>query len=102
MFHVRIYLKSVLLLLINASKFCVWVQVGTDVSIPHSKYQAKTHPSPWLSAAFAAATVQRNHVFPLHQQNKSSESKVKFKQASNRCKNVLGAAKFEYAVVFSI
>ena len=33
----------------------------------------------------------------MHQQNKSSESKVKFKQASNRCKMVLEAAKLAYA-----
>ena len=33
----------------------------------------------------------------LYQQNKSSESKGKFRQASNRCKRVLEAAKFAYA-----
>ena len=33
----------------------------------------------------------------MYQQNKSSESKVKFRQASNRCKNVLEAAKLAYA-----
>ena len=33
----------------------------------------------------------------MHQQNKSSESKVKFRQASNRCKRVLEAAKLAYA-----
>ena len=33
----------------------------------------------------------------MYQQNKSSESKVKFKQASNRCKRVLEAAKLAYA-----
>ena len=33
----------------------------------------------------------------LYQQNKSSESKVKFKQASYRCKRVLEAAKLAYA-----
>ena len=35
--------------------------------------------------------------FHLYQQNKSSESKVKFRQASNRCKRVLEAAKLVYA-----
>ena len=72
-----------------ASEFCEWVQVGIDVYIPHRKCQVKPHPSPWFSAACAAAIVHRNHFFRLYQQNKSSESKVKFRQASNRCKRVL-------------
>ena len=79
-----------------ASEFCVWVQVGIDVYIPHRKYQAKPHSSPWFSAACAAAIVHRNHFFRLYQQNKSSESKVKFRQASNCCKRVLEAAKLAY------
>ena len=33
----------------------------------------------------------------MYQQNKSSESKVKFRQANNRCKRVLEAAKLAYA-----
>ena len=33
----------------------------------------------------------------LYQQNKSSESKVKFRQASNYCKRVLEAVKLAYA-----
>ena len=76
-----------------ASEFCEWVQVGIDVYIPHRKYQVKPHSSPWFSAACAAAIVHRNHFFRLYQQNKSSKSKVKFRQASNRCKRVLEAAK---------
>ena len=80
-----------------ASEFCEWVQVGIDVYIPHHKYQVKPHSSPWFSAACAAAIVHRNHFFHLYQQNKSSESKVKFRQASNRCKRVLEAAKLAYA-----
>ena len=79
-----------------ASEFCEWVQVGIDVYIPHRKYQVKPDSSPWFSAASAAAIVHRNH-FCLYQQNKSSESKVKFRQASNRCKRVLEAAKLAYA-----
>ena len=62
----------------TASEFCEWVQVGIDVCIPHRKYQVKPHSSLWFSAACAAAIVHRNHVFRLYQQNKSSESKVKF------------------------
>ena len=80
-----------------ASEFCEWVQVGIDVYIPHRKYHVKPHSSPWFSAACTAAVVHRNHFFRLYQQNKSSESKVKFRQASNRCKRVLEAAKLAYA-----
>ena len=79
-----------------ASESCEWVQAGIDVYIPHCKYQVKPHSSPWFSAA-QAAIVHRNHFFRLYQQNKSSESKVKFRQASNRCKRVLEAAKLTYA-----
>ena len=79
-----------------AGEFCEWVQVGIDVYIPHHKYQVKPHSSPWFSAACAAAIVHRNHFFHLYQQNKSSESKVKFRQASNCCKRVLEAAKLAY------
>ena len=77
-----------------ASEFCEWVQVGIDVYVPHFKYQVKPHSFPWFSAAFAAAIVHRNHFF---QQNKSSESEVKFRQASNCCKRVLKAVKLAYA-----
>ena len=81
----------------TASEFCEWVQVGIDLYIPHRKYQVKSHSSPWFSAACAAAIVHRNHFFCLYQQNKSSESKVKFREASNRFKRVLEAAKLAYA-----
>ena len=79
------------------SECCEWVQVGIDVYIPHRKYQVKPHSSPWFSAACAAAIVHRNHFFCLYQREKSSDSKVKFRQASNRCKRVLEAAKLAYA-----
>ena len=80
-----------------ASEFFDWVQAGTDVYIPHRKHQVKPHSSPWFSASCAAAIVHRNHVFRLYQREKSSDSKVKFRQASNRCKRVLEAAKLAYA-----
>ena len=80
-----------------ASEFCEWIQVGIDVYIPCRKYQVKPHSSPWFSAACAAAIVHRNHFFHLYQQNKSSESKLKFRQASNCCKRVLESAKLAYA-----
>ena len=80
-----------------ASEFSQWVHVGIDVYIPHRKYQVKPHSSPWFSAACAAAIVHRNHFFRLYQREKSSDSKVKFRQASNRCKRVLEAAKLTCA-----
>ena len=80
-----------------ASEFCEWVQVGIDVYIPHCKYQVKPHSSPWFSATFAAAVVHRNHSFHLYQQNKSSESKGKFRQASDCCKRVFEAVKLALA-----
>ena len=46
-----------------ASEFCVWVQAGIDVYIPHRNYQVKHRSSPWFSAACAAAIVRRNHFF---------------------------------------
>ena len=95
MFHGRISLKFSASA--TASEFCEWVQVGIDVYTPHRKYQVKHHSSPWFSADFAAAIVHRNHFFHLYQLNKSSESKVKFRQASNHCKRVLEAAKLAYA-----
>ena len=84
------------LLLVLASEFCEWVQVGIDVYIPHRKYWVKSHSSPWFSAACAAAIIHRNHFFRLYQREKSSDSKVKFRQA-NCCKRVLEAAKLPYA-----
>ena len=80
-----------------ASEFSEWVQVGIDVFIPHGKYKVKSHSSPWFSAACASAIVHRNHFFHLYQKNKSSESKVRFRQASNHCKRVHEAAKDAYA-----
>ena len=64
-----------------ASEFCEWVQVGIDLYISHCNYQVKPRSSPWFSAACAATIVHRNHFFRLQHQNKSSESKVKFRQA---------------------
>ena len=79
-----------------AIEFCEWVEVGIDVYIPHCKYQVKPHSCPSFSAACAGAIVHRNYFFHLYQQNKSSESEVKFRQASNHCKRVLEAAKLAY------
>ena len=80
-----------------ARQICEWVQVGIDVYIPHRKYQVKPHSSLWFSAACAAVIVHRNHFFHLYQKGKSSNSKVKFRQASDRCKRALEAAKLACA-----
>ena len=81
-----------------ANEFCEWVQVGIEVYIPRGKYQVKPHKSPWFSAGCAAALACRNlFFFFLYQQNKSFQSKVKFRCASNICKSVLQAAKLAYA-----
>ena len=80
-----------------ACESCEWVHVGIDVYIPHHKLKVKPHSSPWFSAACAATIVHRNHLFGLYQQNKSSKSKLKFRQASNRCRRVLEVAKLAYA-----
>ena len=69
-----------------ASEFHEWIQVGVYVYIPS-----------WFSVACAATMIHRNYVFLLHQQNKSSESKVKFRQTSNCSKRVLEAVKLAYA-----
>ena len=94
--HFIAWLMTILVLM-NASGFCEYVWVGIDVYIPHRKYQVKSHSSPWFSASFAAAIVHRNHFFHFYQKDKSSDSKVKFRQASNHCKRVLEVAKFAYA-----
>ena len=77
------------------------VHVGILVYIPQRKYQVKPHSSPWFSAACAAALVHRNPFFCLYQNDKSSASNVKFRQASNHRKRVLiimgKAAKLTYA-----
>ena len=65
--------------------------------IPHRKYQVKPHSSPSFSAACAAAIVHRNlFFFNFINRINYSESKVKFRQASNCCKIVLEAAKLVY------
>ena len=78
--------EDVFKLCASASEFCELVQFGIDVYIPHRKYQVKLHSFSWFSAACAAAIIHRNHFFCLYQKDKSSDSKVKFRQASNRYK----------------
>ena len=91
MFHRRIYLKLVLvLLLVNfVSGFRLELMY---IYNPHRKYQVKPHSSPWFSPTCAAVIVHRKHFFRLYQKDKSSDSKVNFTQVSNCCKRVLEAA----------
>ena len=73
--------------------FCIlWEGSGWNWCICFSSYQVKPHLSPWFPADCTAAMVHRNHFFQLHQGNKSSESRVKFRQPSNHCKRVQEAA----------
>ena len=81
-----------------ANEFCEWVQFGIDAYIPHCKYQVKPYPSPWFSAACAAAIVPRNNFFLLHEQNKSSESRGKFGQAIIVTKGFLKMLKFHMLI----
>ena len=55
------------------------------------------HSSLWFLTPCAAAIVHRKHFSHLYQQNKSSESKVKFSQASDHCKKVLETTKVAFA-----
>ena len=73
------------------------VQVGIDAYIPHRGYQVEPDSSPRFSAVCVAAIVHGNPFFCLYQKDKSYDSKVNFRQASNHCKRVLQAAKLAYA-----
>ena len=97
MFHRAISLNSVLLLLLV--KFVSGFRL--ELIYISLIIQVKLHSSPWFSAACDAAITHRNHSFRLHQQNKSFESKVMFRQASNCCKRVLEAAKLAYVSISS-
>ena len=78
-------------------KFASGFRLEYDVYIPHHKYRVKPHSCPWFSAACAAAILHRNHFYCLYLQNKFLKSKVKFREASNRCKRVIEAATLVYA-----
>ena len=80
-----------------ASEFCEGLKVGIYVYIPHRKNQVNLHSSLSFPAACATAIAHRNQFFRWYQRNKSSDSTVKSRQASNRCKRVLEAAKPAYA-----
>ena len=90
MFHGRVSLNSLLLLLLVSfvSGFrleLIYISLTENI-------RSSFPSSPWFSAACVATIVYRNH-FHLYQKDKSSDSKVKFRQASSHCKRVLEAAK---------
>ena len=97
MFHWRISLSLVLLMLLV--NFVNGFRLELSLI---EKYQVKPHSSSWFSAACAAAIFHRNHFFPLYQKDKSSDSEVKFRQAtkvkfSHHYKRVPEAARLAYA-----
>ena len=83
MFHCRISLNSVLLLLL--------VNFVSGFRLELSGFKPQSSPS-----ACAVAIVHKDHFFRLYQKNKSSESKV-IRQASNHCKRIFEDAKLTYA-----
>ena len=91
MFHGRISLNSVLLLLL------VNFVSGFRLELMYISLIVSIRSSPRFSDTCDVAIFHRNHLFHLYQQNKSSKSIVKFKQASIRCTIVLEAAKLPYA-----
>ena len=127
MFHGRIFLNLVLLLLLVnfVSGFMLEVMYISFIVRYQSPSSFPETPTPRLNPPFmiiwemffcgasaatfrlelmyisfincAVATIHRNHFFHFYQQNESSESKVKPRQASNRYKRVLEAAKLAYA-----
>ena len=94
MFHGRISLSLVLLLLLGnfVSGFRLELMY---ISLRNTR-SSLTYLHGFHSAACAAVVAHRNHFFRLYQEDKSA-SKVKFRQASNRCKSVLEAVKLAYA-----
>ena len=97
MFHGRISLKNSVLLLLRVNfvsglwleLIYIYIDIYIYIYAPHRKYQVKPHSS--ISMVFIENT------FCLYRQNKSPESKVKFRQASICCKSVLEDAKLECA-----
>ena len=60
-------------------ELCEWVQVEIDVFIPYRKYQVKPHPLHGFQEVVLLPYLIEFFFFWYHQ-NKSSESKVKFRQ----------------------
>ena len=96
MFHERISLNSaLLLLLVNfVSEFrleLMYISLSTNIMLGQASL---------ISMVFSSLNCCHSSwksLFCLYYQNKSSESKGQFRQASNHCKRVLQAAKLAYA-----
>ena len=79
-----------------ASEFCEWVQVRIDI-YPSLKLSGQISLISMIFSCLCCCHSSYKIFFCLYQKDKSSESKVKFRQASNCCKRVLEAAKLAYA-----
>ena len=89
------YLNSVLLLLLV--KFVSWFRLELMyISLIVSIRSNLTHLYGFQQLVLLPLFIEITF-FHLYQKDKSSEPKVKFRQASNRCKRVLEAAKLAYA-----
>ena len=95
MFHGRISLNLMLLLLLV--NFLSRISLELIYISPIQNIRSTLTRLHGFSAACRAATVHRNHFFHLYEKDRSSDSKVKFRQVSNHCKRVLEAAKLAYA-----
>ena len=95
MLHGSISLSAVLLLLLVNFVSGFGLEL-IYISLIENIRSSKPRSSPWFSASCAAAIVHRNHFFCLYQKDKSSDSKVKFRQGSSHCKRVLEADKLAY------
>lgn len=82
---------------VAASKFCMLVQAGLVIHIYHCKCHPKPYSSLWFFHSYGAAIHLCNYFFSLFQQNLSSVSEGKFRQAGNHYKIVLEARKLAYA-----
>ena len=89
MFHGRISLNSVLLLLLVNFVSVFWLELMHISLKENIRSRSLTHHGFQLLVLLP--------LFHLYQNDKSTESKVKFRQASNHCKRVLEAAKLAYA-----
>ena len=81
------------------TEFWEWVHVRIDEYVLHCKNHVKRHVTPLHGFHLLELLSQPIQIafFCLYLQNKSSESKVKLRQATNRCKMVLQGAKITYA-----
>ena len=95
MFHGKISLSSVLLLLL-VNFMSGFRLVLMYISLTENITLSLIHLH-GFSVSCVAAIVHRNHFFCLYQKDKSSDSKVKFRQVSNCSKRFLEAAKLTYA-----